>query len=836
MDVKKLIDGKYEYFAFISYKREDEEWAKWLAHELEHYHLPLTLDGREDLPKELRPIFRDTDELSAGNLPQQIHNALECSKHLIVICSPRSAKSPWVNKEIEEFISMGKTDHIFPFIIDGIAMCKNPDDPEECFPSALRNLPKDDERLGANVNEYGHGNKLRTCDDCPIREKRNRGNKRGDINDKGRDAAVVKIIAGMLGLSFDTLWQRYEREKAVEERKIREQRDKLLIMQSRFLAEKANTLVDEGDSYTARLLALEALPKDMKNPNRPLVHEAEMALRQATHEKTGIFKGHENFINSISLSPKGKYLASASQDDTIRIWDTDTGYCLNILEKPSSMYISNFKYEALDSMVACTQGFNNITYSPDGKMIVATGCGNQINVWETKSYRHIITLYGKDYVSTKIMALFIDGSNKLIVAGTKGEEDEDTYLFPEDHGLVLWNCKTWEVERVISEKEEDVNIITVNCVNKYVACAGIYGPSIRVYNFETGMLINEMIHKSSFHISINCISFSPNGDFLLSGGDDGRLHVWNVKTGAAVWISENFSTALHCVVYSPSGRYIACSDSIGTIHILEGYNFNIIQDVNCHYDVHSIVFTPDEKGIFSAGRDNEIHLWELNSCITNNSFIPLHSLQDDALHKNAVRMKDLLVDHISKHKLFAHVSTYENADNSSNSIAVNKEGSSVSLVELEVPSKINSIAFSLDGEKITAATEDKKVRVWNIKSIFDVQSSIDLECSNIFDDHSDEVVMAFFCPKGNHIVSIDKSNEIRIWNLQYNGCVFKYACLYKIEFAIFSSDGTQLYIVDSNKRVEVIQFPQLEDLIKQQRLTFQNRKFTLEECKKYYLD
>jgi WD40 repeat protein len=186
--------------------------------------------------------------------------------------------------------------------------------------------------------------------------------------------------------------------------------------------------------------------------------------------------------------------------------------------------------------------------------------------------------------------------------------------------------------------------------------------------------------------------------------------------------------------------------------------------------------------------------------------------------------------------LLANISTYEDADNAFNYIVIKEEGSSAALLHLENPSEINSIDFSPDGKKIAAATEDKKVRVWNIENIFDTQIIEDLECSNIFDDHSDEVLMAFFSPNGNHIVSIDKSNEIRIWNLQYDGCIFKYACQYKVEFATFSSDGTQLYIVDSNKRVEVLQFPQLEDLIEQQRLTCQNRNFTQEERKKYYLD
>ena len=172
-----------EYFAFISYQREDEKWAKWLADELEHYHLPTTLNGK-DLPKSLRPIFRDVDELSAGNLPQQIYHALSISKNLSVVCSLRSAQSEWVNKEIEDYISIkgGKADDIYPFIVEGTAFSK--DAASECFPEVLRQLPPNEERLGGNINEQG-----------------------------GRNAAVVKIIAGMLGIDFDSLWQKYEREK-----------------------------------------------------------------------------------------------------------------------------------------------------------------------------------------------------------------------------------------------------------------------------------------------------------------------------------------------------------------------------------------------------------------------------------------------------------------------------------------------------------------------------------------------------------------------------------------------------------------------------------------------
>lgn len=130
--------------------------------------------------------------MNPGNLPQQIHDALEQSQHLIVICSPRSAQSEWVNREVETFMEMDKTDKIIPFIIEGTAFSKNPE--TECFPKALRDLPEEQEILGSNINEMG------------------------------RDAAAVKVVAQMFGLKFDELWQRWERKKKETELDYRGQR------------------------------------------------------------------------------------------------------------------------------------------------------------------------------------------------------------------------------------------------------------------------------------------------------------------------------------------------------------------------------------------------------------------------------------------------------------------------------------------------------------------------------------------------------------------------------------------------------------------------------------
>lgn len=269
--MNKLIDSRYKYFAFISYKREDERWAKWLQHKLEHYRLPSNLNGRTDLPKEIRPVFKDTSELTPGNLPEQINEALEQSKYLIVICSPRSAQSEWVNKEVETFKSMGKTGNIIPFIIDGRPYSS--DHAEECFPQAILSLPREQEILGANINEMG------------------------------RDSAAVKVVARMFDIRFDELWHRHEREQKrrkaiviasvtcfilflmgvafwmyIQKNETQRANWKMMENQARMIAEKSKTEVSTGNAYDAILALLEIIPE---GDERPFVIETEQALRFA---------------------------------------------------------------------------------------------------------------------------------------------------------------------------------------------------------------------------------------------------------------------------------------------------------------------------------------------------------------------------------------------------------------------------------------------------------------------------------------------------------------------------------------------------------------------------
>ena len=174
-----MEQGKH-YYAFISHSTKDEKIALWLCNKLDNYHIPATVQKEYGVPKNLKPNFTFQTNLAGNKLRKALGNELDDSQYLIVVCSPDAAHSNYVNDEVQHFIDTGRTDRIIPFIIEGT--------PEDCFPPALLSLKGEEELRGVNLKET----------------EKHLGSKM---------AAVVNVVATMLGVRFDVLWDKYRRRR-----------------------------------------------------------------------------------------------------------------------------------------------------------------------------------------------------------------------------------------------------------------------------------------------------------------------------------------------------------------------------------------------------------------------------------------------------------------------------------------------------------------------------------------------------------------------------------------------------------------------------------------------
>lgn len=533
------MQNEKKYFAFISYKEEDYEMAKWLQHKVEHYHIPSIIRKKHpNLPQKIKPVFEYKSEMSGGFLKPAIKQALDESKYLIVICSPNTPQSPWVAGEVQHFIDEGRTNHIIPFVVAGEAYSQNPD--LECFPKPLRELK--DPLRGISINEMG----------C--------------------DAAAVKVVAQMFELDFDVLWQRYERENKNRRNRIvaasitaffimigvafwiYTQRQQILeakSLKSKQIAETVNSLADK-DPALAVALAYEVLPDnaDKGHSSNLYTTEADFALRKALSYKGGsksldvhpiaYFPDREkilaidgsnlcilnadnlSFIKTIEgyFSDRYKYSISydckkiavydyrkkfflvdveTSQIDTIDVESNEVidEFSLNptgtrILMKKDNEILLYENHGVLIKRIELPSRVESVSYSPSGKWIIA-GCDKGVFVYDSQTKFCVDTLLGhyKDkYGFTKLHN------------NSRFASDEKT-IITYRAGTGCLNLWKWDVDSAKSD-----SLAVKNCPN------------------------------DSY---INSLSFSLDGNFIVSLSNNNRaIYVWNVMKNVSnpIWSVE----------------------------------------------------------------------------------------------------------------------------------------------------------------------------------------------------------------------------------------------------------------------------------------------------------
>ena len=220
--------GDDDYLAFISYRHADNRegdrnWATWLHSQLEAYEVPaelisVTNSRGESISDRIYPIFRDELSLPAdASLADSIARALECSRFMIVLCSPRAVESRYVNEEIIRFKKIGRGNRIIAAIIDG-----EPNSAEECFPEALRYELDDNGQLDfsrptepvAADFRLDNGSQGYTNPGAYRRELVQSGIpskeavRQSEAYEESLNIARLKIISGILGVSLERITER----------------------------------------------------------------------------------------------------------------------------------------------------------------------------------------------------------------------------------------------------------------------------------------------------------------------------------------------------------------------------------------------------------------------------------------------------------------------------------------------------------------------------------------------------------------------------------------------------------------------------------------------------
>ena len=740
------MEQSKEYYAFISYKREDEKWAKWIQDKLEHYRFPTNLNGRTGLPKHIRPTFRDVTDLNPGLLAEEINNALCNSEWLIVVCSPRSAKSPWVCKEAQTFIDLGRADHIIPFVIEGNPFSE--DIASECYPEALLHLTGSQELLAANINEMG------------------------------RDAAVIKVVARMFGLRFDTLWHRYEREKKRKRALtitavalfvmavlgvaaiIFKQNNSLKESISRAAAGKALLLIDNGDSYLARKVATAALSQSYSV-------EAERVLRESSYSTNAVLKGHTESVVYADFSPDGNLIVSSSLDKTVRIWDVRTG--------------RNTK--TINGVLA-----NTVHFSPDGNKIITSSNDGTISIWDTETGDIIFTLF--DTIPNNTLNVFNpDGSPCIAIPEAIFSPDGTLIASISTNDTIrIWNVSTRE--KVMSINVGSLTppeIVLFSPDNKRIVSGY---DTLKMWDVHDGKLIAAM---PGHYNTVFDASFNSDGSLMVSSSMDSRICIWNGFTGELIrFIDHAYAKQ---VKFSPNDTTIISAE-MDTIRIWDTIT------AHTYFKRYDMSLKPYVKYNTTQKRRvlRNIIIPRISAININTAGTRIVVSSED----HTARIVDISPEHGYKDimdivlqpgvKIKCGPTGEILTTSRRNIIILDKRSFKTKLIISGHTGNVIDADFSPKGETVVSCSDDSTIRVWNT-----------LTGENIFTSPKQNgiVTCVAISPNGNHIISADEKGIIKIWSktLKEEFMLANLEC--RIGDISFSNDGKYLASADDSQEINI---------------------------------
>lgn len=884
--------NRTKYFSFISYSHKDSEMAKWLQHEFEYYELPATLFEerkdlrKEDLPESFRPVFRDEDELAGGELKPQISEALANSEYLIVICSPNSAQSKYVDNEIREFLSLSQENkrRIFPLIIDGKPHQDQKHKGNECFSKTLLKLSED---------------KLDPIELIA-----------GDIHATGRDHAFVKVLAGMLRekqISFSDLWDRYAIEKAEKERKEREEKEKLQIAQSRFVSEKAIKIAEE-DSYLARKLVVEVIPS-FKNPDRPYIPEVEHALRIACQKNNTYLYGFDNNSVLAIFDITGKYVISAFPDGFLCVWNMYDGKLIKKLK------VSN-------------TAISSVALSPNGEFIaVASLRKGIISIIDVREWEILKVLGGSPDNIINQIAYHPDG-NRIAAAYSSGEVD-------------IWDIKKESIIKTIKAHEAPVFSITYSWDGNIII-TGSKDKTIRIFNPDTGVNINTLIGHKGW---IKKVSVSFDDKYIFSASDDKTIRKWDVENGKLIKVLEGHVGGITCAALGRNNKFLVSASiwdqTLRIWDVENGVNIKTYKDIT---DIHSLAFSQDGRYFVSTSHEKRIRIWDTSYTMTNNisikgehwcipkiaHFSPdntkmmyvdgLYNWEDRLYNIKIVNVATGSISNIIKGHSKEIVSANYNKDGSkivsssfdrniiiwdaingdivlkikmepygleSLVIFSNDGNRLISTVTYEKVVKIRDantgavvktlsghtgdiryVSISHDDKYIVSAARDNMIIIWdsitgdiiktlnsdkNVKMVLFSPNdnnvlSVSDEVVNIWDINSGQIIQSFvghtspinsavYNLDGSKILTASIDKSMKIWDTRSGILLQTIEIPFgSIKYAAFNSVGNKIVSASSDGVVRIWDIPSLQDLITQTYERFKDNPLTPEERRKYYLE
>ncbi|WP_035985806.1 serine/threonine-protein kinase [Leptolyngbya sp. KIOST-1] len=282
--------------------------------------------------------------------------------------------------------------------------------------------------------------------------------------------------------------------------------------------------------------------------------------------------GHQSWVTAVAFAPQQPLLVSGSLDDSLRIWNWQSG-------------------DLLHSLRGHARGVNDVAIDQRGQLMVSCGDDATVKIWDVGSgtLRHTLKGHLRD-----VTAIALGSTNCLASAS-------------EDGTLKLWNPSQGSLTKTLPGSAGMLKTVALVSGDQRLVSGGLDN-TVRLWDAQTAQATRVFAGHTN---TVNQVAVSPDGRLMASASKDRTVRLWDLSTGDLRHTLQGHTQEVNTVAFFPNGQRLVSGSSDGTLRLWQSQTGTLEATLPAHINpVHQVAIQCSGGVIASASADKTIKLWQ----------------------------------------------------------------------------------------------------------------------------------------------------------------------------------------------------------------------------------